>query len=146
MYLTHMIMWIQFMKGDTTEAIELFYFISIIWYRSLRSAIASQSERFMEVQWLRLALSKGPNWVRVFHSPLTWRRKQIQFPKCCFLVPRIPDDGQSPKTQWFWVLYHIVRTLENLFDLRRPCSRTTMAVQLNEMGKFVTLNPKCISC
>jgi hypothetical protein len=32
------------------------------------------------VQWLRLALSKGPNWVVVF-SPFTWGRKQIQFPK-----------------------------------------------------------------
>jgi hypothetical protein len=28
------------------------------------------------VQWLRLALSKEPNWVRVF-SPLSWGRKEI---------------------------------------------------------------------
>jgi hypothetical protein len=32
---------------------------------------------------------------------LTCGRKQIQFPKCCFLVFRIPDDGQSPDIQWF---------------------------------------------
>jgi hypothetical protein len=33
-------------------------------------------------QWLRLALSKGPNWVGVFFPPFfTWGRKQIQFPK-----------------------------------------------------------------
>jgi hypothetical protein len=34
--------------------------------------------------------------------PLTWRRKQIQFPKRCvllFVFFRIPDDGQSPKIQ-----------------------------------------------
>jgi hypothetical protein len=30
--------------------------------------------------WLRLALSKGPNWVGVF-PPHTWGEKQIQFPK-----------------------------------------------------------------
>jgi hypothetical protein len=29
---------------------------------------------------------------------LTWGRKQIQFPKSCFLVSRMPDNGQSPKT------------------------------------------------
>jgi hypothetical protein len=28
---------------------------------------------------LRLAFSKGPNWVGI--SPLSWGRKQIQFPK-----------------------------------------------------------------
>jgi hypothetical protein len=32
----------------------------------------------------------------------------------CFLVFRVPDDGQSPHTQWFWVLYTIIRTLQNL--------------------------------
>jgi hypothetical protein len=37
------------------------------------------------VQWLRLALCKGPNWVGV-SCPLTWRRKQIQFPKRCVLL------------------------------------------------------------
>jgi hypothetical protein len=27
-------------------------------------------------------------------------RKRVQFPNRCFLVFRIPDDGQSPETQW----------------------------------------------
>jgi cytochrome b561 len=47
------------------------------------------------IQWLRLALSKGPNKVG-FSLPLTWRRKQIQFPKCSLKFFRIPEDGQSP--------------------------------------------------
>jgi hypothetical protein len=38
----------------------------------------------LDLQWLRLALSKGPNWLGVF-LPLTWGRKQIQFPKRCVL-------------------------------------------------------------
>jgi hypothetical protein len=33
------------------------------------------------VQWLRLALPKGPNWVGVFSHTFIWGRKQIQFPK-----------------------------------------------------------------
>jgi hypothetical protein len=33
------------------------------------------------IQWLRLALSKGPNWVGVFSPTFTWGRKHIQFPK-----------------------------------------------------------------
>jgi hypothetical protein len=35
---------------------------------------------YTKVQWLRLALSNGTNRVGVYH-PLTWGRKQIQFPK-----------------------------------------------------------------
>jgi hypothetical protein len=38
------------------------------------------------------------NWVGG-SFPLTWGRKQIRFPKRCVLFFRIPDDGQSPKTQ-----------------------------------------------
>jgi hypothetical protein len=30
----------------------------------------------------------------------------------CFVVSRILDDGKSPKTQQFWVLYTIVRSLQ----------------------------------
>jgi hypothetical protein len=33
------------------------------------------------MQWLRLAFSKGPNWLGVFSSPFTCRRKEVQFPK-----------------------------------------------------------------
>jgi hypothetical protein len=47
------------------------------------------------VQWLKLALSNGPNRVGVCH-PLTWGRKQIQFPNVVFF--RIPtmDKVQKP--------------------------------------------------
>jgi hypothetical protein len=35
---------------------------------------------------------------------LTWEREQIQFPKRCALyLFTIPDDGQRPQTQRFWV-------------------------------------------
>jgi hypothetical protein len=37
--------------------------------------------RVVTMEWLRLALSKGPNWVGVFFPPFTLGRKQIQFPK-----------------------------------------------------------------
>jgi hypothetical protein len=51
-------------------------------------------------KWLRLALSKGPNWEVSSPPPLTWGQKQTQFLKCFFfLVSRILEDGQSPKTQ-----------------------------------------------
>jgi hypothetical protein len=55
------------------------------------------------VQWLRLALSKWTN--RVSSSPFTWGRKYVDpvFGTSCFLFSRIPDDGKSPKTQWFYV-------------------------------------------
>jgi hypothetical protein len=45
-----------------------------------------------------------------------WRQKQIQFPKC-FQLFGMPDDGQSPETQRFWVVYTIVRTVWILFCL-----------------------------
>jgi hypothetical protein len=38
-------------------------------------------------------------------------RKQIKFPKRCFLVFRIQDDGQRPETEQFWLLYIIATTL-----------------------------------
>jgi hypothetical protein len=51
------------------------------------------------VQWLRLAVFKGPSRV------LICRQKQIHFRKrCVFHLFRIPDDGQSPERQWFWNL------------------------------------------
>jgi hypothetical protein len=65
---------------------------------------------WISFQWLRLALSKGPNGVGVFAPHL--RTETDPFSETsCFLVSRIPDDGQSPKTQEFWVLYTIIRTL-----------------------------------
>jgi hypothetical protein len=35
--------------------------------------------------------------------PLTWRRKQIQFPKSCFLAIKIPSTEQSSETHRFLV-------------------------------------------
>jgi hypothetical protein len=45
-------------------------------------------------------------------SPLTWARKHPISETLCFLVFRSPDDGQSPEIQQFWVLYTIVRLLQ----------------------------------
>jgi hypothetical protein len=53
------------------------------------------------VQWLRLALPKGPNWVGVF-SPLHLRpedRNRSSFQNVMFLFSRIPDNGKRPKSQ-----------------------------------------------
>jgi hypothetical protein len=49
-------------------------------------------------QWLRLTLSTGSNWVRIFPPHLRNETDPIS-EALCFLVSRIPDDGQSPKTQ-----------------------------------------------
>jgi hypothetical protein len=51
------------------------------------------------VQWLRLALSKGPNWVWVFSLLHTRTETDPVSETSCFLFSRIPDDGKSPKTQ-----------------------------------------------
>jgi hypothetical protein len=47
------------------------------------------------VQWLRLDVSKGPNWAGV--SPLTWRWKKNSFEMLCFLVFRIPKQGTKSR-------------------------------------------------
>jgi hypothetical protein len=57
------------------------------------------------VQWLRLALSNGANWVGV-SCPHTWGRKHIQFPKryLLFLEYRKIDKVQklsSPEFKFF---------------------------------------------
>jgi hypothetical protein len=58
----------------------------------------------------RFALSKGPNGV----SPPHVRTETDPVSETlCFIGFRILDDGQSPKTQQFWVLYTTVRTLYN---------------------------------
>jgi hypothetical protein len=54
------------------------------------------------VHWLRLALSKGPN-TKYVSSPHLRTETDPLSETLCFLVSRIPDDGQSPKTQQFWV-------------------------------------------
>jgi hypothetical protein len=50
------------------------------------------------VQWLRVALSKGPNWVGVFLPHLRTETDPVS-ETSCFLFSRIPDDGKSPETQ-----------------------------------------------
>jgi hypothetical protein len=62
------------------------------------------------LQWLGLALSKGPNRVDV-SLPLPDDRNKSCFQNVVLLVFKIPDDGQSPETQWLWALYAIVRAL-----------------------------------
>jgi hypothetical protein len=51
------------------------------------------------VQSLRLVLSKGPNWVDVFLPHLRTEKCPVS-ETLGFLVYRIPDDGQSPNTQY----------------------------------------------
>jgi hypothetical protein len=55
------------------------------------------SSLFAVATWLRLALSKGPNWVGVLFPPFTWGRKHPVSETSCFLVSRIPDDGKVQK-------------------------------------------------
>jgi hypothetical protein len=55
---------------------------------------------------------KGPNRLGVLPPPPGLRTETYPVSETlCSLVFRIPDDGQSPKTQQFRVLYTIVRTL-----------------------------------
>jgi hypothetical protein len=63
------------------------------------------------VQCLRLALSKGPNWVGV--SPSHLRPETDPVFETCFLISILLDNGQSPTTQWFWELNEVkfVQTL-----------------------------------
>jgi hypothetical protein len=64
------------------------------------------------VQWLRLAFSKGPNRVGV--SPSHLRMETSSFWMLCFLVYRIPYDGQSPDTRYCWMLHTIIRIFQFL--------------------------------
>jgi hypothetical protein len=55
-------------------------------------------------QWLRLALSKGPNWVGVVSPTFTRARKQIQFPKRRVFW----NTGRWKKSRKImWILYNI---------------------------------------
>jgi hypothetical protein len=49
----------------------------------------------------------------VSRSPHLKAKKDLVSETLYFLVIRIPDDGQSPQTQWFWVLYTTVRNPSN---------------------------------
>jgi predicted RNA-binding Zn-ribbon protein involved in translation (DUF1610 family) len=54
---------------------------------------------------LRLALSKGPNWVGVSSPTFTWGRKQIQFPKRRVFW----NTGRWKKSRKnLWILYYIL--------------------------------------
>jgi hypothetical protein len=50
------------------------------------------------VQWLRLALSMGPNWVGILPPHLRTETDPAS-ETSCFLFLRRPDDGETPKTQ-----------------------------------------------
>jgi hypothetical protein len=52
---------------------------------------------------IEISSSKGPNRVGVFHLPLPHLRTETDpvSETFCFQVSRIPDHGQSPKTQEF---------------------------------------------
>jgi hypothetical protein len=70
-------------------------------------------------QWLKLALSKGPNRVGYL---LTWRRKEFQFPKrCVFWLFTIPDDGRNPQTKWFWAQQNNYRMIVLIQKPRLVC-------------------------
>jgi hypothetical protein len=72
----------------------------------------------------------------------------------CFLVFRIPDDGQNPETQWFWVLYTVVRTLWIIIDelTRRSLFffsffRTLLAVLIiRNFDYFQFVFNRCLAC
>jgi hypothetical protein len=55
--------------------------------------------------WLRLALSKGPNWVGVFPHLRTETDPVSETLCFSMLFRKNPDDGQSPKTQYLCVVY-----------------------------------------
>jgi hypothetical protein len=90
------------------EFTEFFWTFSIVLYY--------KKKKKHDVQWLRFALSKGPNWVGVFSYTFTWGRKHIQFPKRRVFFG-IPDDGKSPeKVCDFCTTYTIVRILSSLSE------------------------------
>jgi hypothetical protein len=69
----------------------------IFWTRRLLCWDRKEERLLCWVRKEELTSMTGPNIVCL--PPHTRRRKQIQFPRQLF---RIPDDGQSPQTQWFW--------------------------------------------
>jgi hypothetical protein len=63
----------------------------------------------------------------------------------CFVVFRIPDDGQSPETQWFWVLYTILRALQILLATVYLCyfreSKEVLCWKYVEFSKRIAAFP-----
>jgi hypothetical protein len=77
--------------------------VSVLRWGELRetSTLLSPLERAKLSPVLRLALCKGLNGVNVYlpsSEDRSWFSEML-----CFLVFRISDDGQSPKSQWFWI-------------------------------------------
>jgi hypothetical protein len=71
------------------------------------------------VQWLNLALYKGPKWVGIF-TPFTWGRKQIQFPKRRVLYSlefRMME--KVLKSNNFIYLYHLLVSSGGLMEYAR---------------------------
>jgi hypothetical protein len=68
------------------------------------------------VQWLRSALSKGPNRVG-FSLPSCKYRNSPVSETLCFLDVQNPRRWKNPEIQWFWVLRTIIRTLYNLTNI-----------------------------
>jgi hypothetical protein len=62
-------------------------------------------------QWLRLTLSQGLNIVRV-SLPLPEDGNKSSFGNVVFQLLRIPDDGQSPRTKWFWINFSSLKYFE----------------------------------
>jgi hypothetical protein len=75
------------------------------------------------LQWLRLSLSKGPDRGCVFLLTWGWKqcflvgivRLRTKATEFFILVSRTPDDGQSLKTQSFWMFYRLSKKY-NVFD------------------------------
>jgi hypothetical protein len=66
--------------------------------------------------WTGLPLSKGPNWVGIFPPPPHLRMETDPVSETlCFLVSRIPDDGQSPILN---IIHHRQNPLEPTFSFR----------------------------
>jgi hypothetical protein len=79
--------------------------VSVLRWRgeNTRTQLGPLERADLNVQWFRLGLSKGPNWVGVF-SPLTWGRNHIEFPKrrvFYSLEYRTMENVQNPRnSEW----------------------------------------------
>jgi hypothetical protein len=86
LYCIQTVTWIGQNNGNTTDTAHISLLIR--WWTTFW------------ITGLRLALSKGVNWVGVFLSRLKTEIDAVSETSCPIL-PRIPDDGKSPKPQLF---------------------------------------------
>jgi hypothetical protein len=84
-------------------------------------------------QWWRLTLSKWTNGAGISSPHLRTETDPVS-ENLCFLVFRNQDDGRSPKTQWFWVLYTTVRTLQILLERLMFCAVRSSPHSLARFG------------